>query len=164
MTKIKTSYFCGLSSQPKLVRFLKELDVDLHDWFIKAHSESTGCKYNTELMLQLVEILRKDRFKFDQLLSFLKSHFPSALSTGYKVDQSIFVNYKEGVFTLPRRVILLGVDIEDCYSFCSNKHGAMFLFRDGVGYIEFVEYRDLNISNKLKWILEDYKDAIEVRR
>lgn len=162
--RVKTSCFCGLSSQPKLHSFLRDLDSDTYDWFMKSYAESTGCAYNSNLMMQLVDDIRRSKVKYVKLLDFLKAHFPSCVADSYKIDPNIFINYRDGVPTIPRRSIMIGITPEEAFTFCRSKGKSMFLHLDGVAYLEYLEKKDNISQDGMTWILESYPASVVVNK
>lgn len=155
--QIRYSQFCSLAREHNFHVWLAKNNPDCYQELLDHLSFSTGCKSNAAKMKVIVDKL-KSAGLFDNLIDFLKKHFPLTVTEedssnnvqsviGDTVvvesinDKEVFSYYNPKLLTFPHKIILENdnpdVLKKDLMDFLIDKVSYDFVF---IGNRVFVEY------------------------
>lgn len=148
MVGINTSYFCTLSTAPRMLSWLAAAAPDLHGDLVAHARGGHGCAANAAKMIWLLDELAKREGAIASLHSMLAVHFPQALgrpaapaplaSHGRPVLRRVpvFGHFDPLVLTIPRRAIV-GSEAE-ARALLAGKPEGEYEMVDGHAYVEYL--------------------------
>lgn len=172
--EIKTSAFCGLSRSKDWQTWLNSEAPDLHDNLQETIRKGTGCRANSNKMMEIYfELLKRNKQK--NLETFLQRRFPWMIKTPTKQRPSkrtappvisqtnsrdweslnkhkVFASYRPDILSFPRKLIIVD-NHKKLYNrvqrFIINKLAADYLIIENYAYIEYFEPKDAGIIDKI---------------
>ena len=146
-----------LSTSPKWQTWLYHYNQAIYNQFIKELKQSKGCDTNRKLMERTLKKIQ-DAGDSNKLLQFLQTHYPETIKQETK---PVFVQYKPGILTYPRRVILTGSDLrQQVKQFTKNKIKHDSIIINDTAYVEYLNQEDRHIINKIplsNWQIVAYR-------
>lgn len=169
---LKSDLFCGLSSAPAWLSWLRGFASDLHNELVTHLREKPGCRNNRRKMMDVLKKISTRPNGSAELETFLRKHFPQVIKNdpgGLPVreveeDIPVFGHYDPSLLTLPRRVILAEKDeaklLELVKTFLIDKSDSDYVI---IGTRAYVEYMPLHLAKLVKqipaknWLTTQYK-------
>lgn len=167
--RIKSEQFCAIATSPSWQAWLYNYNSALYKQFIDKLTTSTGCTKNREIMLSVLDQIGL-MGGTDSLTEFLTKNYPHVIdNSGQSVTTAtfgpstggLFVGYKPGILTYPRRVIITGGDVAaKANEFVADKFQSDVIIVDGKAYIEYLTVDDKDIASQInptKWQIAAYR-------
>ncbi len=134
---LNTIHFCGLSSDPKFLTWIRGVALDIHDNLAGHTRESSGCTANTRKMLWVLDQLVRRPGLESSLISFLRENHPHVITEAPTANKStpVFDHYDPTLLTIPRRLILDNEGMAQ--QFLHEKVGE-YVMVDDKAYIEYL--------------------------
>jgi hypothetical protein len=159
MAKLNTSQFCGLSTTAAWHSWLYNHDRNIYDKFIAAFRQSTGCKYNSELMLTTLDDIQQSG-KIADLYDWLQLNYPYMIIGTRAFKNNIFPEYNPSILTYPRRIIFNTDAAQSIKQFVLDKIKYDYIIVENVGYVEYLNKQDEPIANMIpasNWLISNYR-------
>lgn len=165
--KLNVNKFCALATSAAWQSWLYNYNADIYKKFIRQLHESRGCSQNREIMQELLQLFRDNKWS-DDLYKFISLNYPDMImrenNQKYEVDE-IFGYYNPNLLTYPRRIILYGENLQqEIDDFIKDKLVSDSLILNGKGYVEYMLVKDKYIIDSVptqNWKIRAYKDGKE---
>ena len=137
--RINNSHLCNIAHSPKFLEFISSLDRNLYLRFSKDLANITGCKLLGVVVSNLVADIDAIGSR-DLLIDFLLKNHPSAV-----ICDSLFKDYNPRLFTIPHKTIV-NWPLDKVLEFAGSKFMCRYLNKDGLFYIEFLNFGEEKFS------------------
>lgn len=158
MPKLKIDRFCSLATSPSWQNWLFQFNQNVYRDFIKQLQSSHGCGHNQQIMTEVLKVVDGE-----ELIDFLRKNHPHVLveDKAKPIGSGIFENYNPSILTYPRRLIIVGGDLQrKVDAFIADKVKSDYVIVDDKAFIEYLTINDAHLIDLIpvkNWSIDKWR-------